>query len=168
MLVKLPKCSFGGYIGTHDWTGFAIGSTSIREWVSSYALALDAHSLCRLGYRIEHRELLAGISNDNLSHSISTSYPISDPLRDHIIKWLSEGWYNAKPIHMWDPARLKLKFACILNEMLLSASCQENSIGIIDFQDSYIRFKAQFAYLISIIEQVRKIIRLYPKVRYDN
>lgn len=160
MLIGLPKHSFGGYIESSGWTGFSIRSRSITEWVSTYAFALDSQSLSRLDYRIEHRELFESIDIDNLAHSMSSSYLISEPLRDHIIKWLSEDWYNAKPIHRWDSEILKLKVACILNEKLLSANCLENSINIIDFQDSYIKFEAQYAYWSRLIERLELSIGL--------
>lgn len=164
MLIMLPKDSFGGYIASRGWTGFAICSKSITEWVSTYAFALDSQSLSKLDYRIEDRKLFESIDIDSLPHNISSSYSVSAPLRDHIIKWLSEDWYNAKPIHMWEPERLKLKVACILNEKLLSASCLENSIKIIDFEDSYIKFKAQYAYWGRLIGRLKAFMHLFNRL----
>jgi hypothetical protein len=160
MLIELPKYSFGGYIESRGWTGFSMCSRSITEWVSTYAFALDSQSLSSLDYRIEHRELFESIDIDNLSHRMSSSYSVSGPLRDHIIKWLSEDWYNAKPIQMWNSEKLKLKVACILNEKLLSSICLKNSINIIDFQDSYIKFEAQHTYWSRLIDRLEAFMML--------
>jgi hypothetical protein len=160
MLINLPKYSFGGYIESCDWAGFSICSRPITEWVSTYAFALDSQSLRKLDYKIEHKELFESIDIDNLSHSMSSSYSVSDPLRDHIIKWLSEDWYNAKPISLWNSEKLKLKVACILNEKLLSAKCLKKSISIIDFQDPYIKFEAQYAYWSRLIERLETFVML--------
>jgi hypothetical protein len=166
MLISLPKYSFGGYIESCGWTGFSIRSRSIPEWISTYTFALDAQSLSKLDYRIEHRELFESIEIDSLSHRMSSSYSVSEPLRHHILKWLSEDWYNAKPISLWDSEKLKLKIACILNEKFLSAICLEKSINFIDFQDSYIKFEAQHTYWSRLIDRLESFMMLPHKLLF--
>lgn len=166
LLTKLPEGSLGGYIESHGLSGFTIDSKSITAWVSTFAFALDVKALSKLGYRIEHRNLLEDMSVDCISQTITTGYPISDPLSRHILTWLSENWYGAKPIHLWEPEKLKLKAACILNEKLLSISCAEHSIKVIDFQASYAQFQAHFTYLIRSKEFFKKLIKRFIVLPY--